>query len=117
MTLPPLSTPAFIGLIVAALVFALATGRAWSRWRVRRWCREQDYELLEFRGAWFFEGPGAWLRSENQAAYRVRVRDRRGLIRGGYVVFGSYWLPLSRKVRVEWEETEEGAGPGDPPEI
>jgi hypothetical protein len=105
MTLPPASPLVVVGVTILALIAALVTGRAWSRWQVGRWCKRQGYELVEFRGARFFEGPGAWLRSENQAAYRVQVRDRQDQTRSGYVVFGSNWLPWSRQVRVEWDET------------
>jgi len=42
---------------------------------------------------------------DNQDAYYIEVRDRQGLTRAGYLVFGSYWWPwpFSRKVRVEWD--------------
>jgi hypothetical protein len=99
------SHPLFIvGVTIAAFIVVLVTGRMWSRWQVRRWCDDQGYDLVDWRGAKFFEGPGAWLRSENQDAYRIEVRDRQGTPRAGYVVFGSYWAPWSRKVRVEWDE-------------
>lgn len=103
MTLPPPSPLLVIGVSVLVFIVLLVTGRAWSRWRVGRWCKQQDYELVEFRGAWFFEGPGGWMRSENQDAYHIEVRDRQGLTRSGYVVFGSYWWRWSGKVRVEWD--------------
>jgi hypothetical protein len=92
-----------IAVAIAAFIVAIVTGRIWSRRQVERWCEHHGYELVEWRGARFFEGPGAWRRSENQDAYRIEVRDRQGLIRSGYVVFGSYWIPWSRKVRVEWD--------------
>ena len=95
-----------IGLGVA-LLFALLLwwGHVWSARRIARWCDEQGFELVDWRGARFFEGPHAWFRSENQDAYRIEVRDRDGLIRAGYLVFGSYWWgwPFSRTGRVEWD--------------
>jgi hypothetical protein len=116
MTRSPISPLVFAGVMILVLIVVLVAARAWGRWRVGRWCRQQDYELLEFRGAWFFEGPRAWLRSENQDAYHIQVRDRRGQTRSGYVVFGSYWWPWSRKVRVEWDNIE-SAGDRDLPDV
>ena len=65
----------------------------------------QGFELLDWRGARFFEGPDAWLRSRNQLTYRIEVRDREGFTREGYLIIGSYWIgwPFSRKVRVVWD--------------
>jgi hypothetical protein len=89
------------GVFVFALL--LIMGRVLSRWRLQRWCRKSGYELVDWRGAKFYEGPFAWFRSENQDAYQMEVRDRQGLTRVGYIVFGSFWLPWSRKVHVEWD--------------
>lgn len=103
-----LSLPAQVALgFGAALAFGVLLwwGQVYSAKRIRRWCDEQGYELVDWRGAKFFEGPHAWFRSDNQDAYRIEVRDRQGVIRGGYVVFGSFWRGwlFSRRVRVEWD--------------
>jgi hypothetical protein len=96
-----------LSLVTAALVFlvVLWLGRAYGARRVSRWCEEQGYELIDWRGAKFFEGPRAWLRTENEDAYYIEVRDRQGLTRSGYLVFGSYWWPwpFVRKARVRWD--------------
>lgn len=86
-----------------SIVALLWTGKLWARWQVTRWCEREGYELVEFRGAWFFEGPRAWLRTEDEHAYHVEVRDHHGDPRTGYVVFGTWWHPFSSKVRVEWD--------------
>jgi hypothetical protein len=88
---------------VLAVGILLATGKVWSRWQLKRWCNSQGLELVTWQGAAFYEGPGAWVRSENQDAYRIEVRDRQGRTRTGWVVFGRYWAPWSNKVRVEWD--------------
>jgi hypothetical protein len=92
-----------IGVVILAVAAAIISGQWLSRRRLRRWCEQQGYDLLDWRGAWFYEGPGKWLRSENQHAYYIEVRDRQGFTRAGYLVFGSYWHPFSRKAEVKWD--------------
>lgn len=87
---------------IAVFILALATGWVASRWRIRRWCAREGFELVYFRGARFFEGPGAWFRSENQDAYYIEVLDHQGMTRAGYLVFGSRWFPFG-KVSVKWD--------------
>ena len=104
----PLSTrdQVVIGLATGLLVIVLYwLGRLYSGWRIRRWCHEEGYKLIDWRGAWFYEGPGAWFRSENQDAYFIEVEDHHGLPRAGYLVFGSFWWPwpLTRKITVRWD--------------
>jgi len=93
--------------IAIAVICAVMYGvhRLYGGWQVRRWCRNNDFILLDWRGAWFFEGPGAWFRSDNQDAYYIEVEDNQGMIRGGYLIFGSFWWPwpINPDVRVRWE--------------
>ena len=93
-----------VGIVLLTLAILWWGGFA-SRKLIRRWCKEQGFELLDWRGARFFEGPDAWLRSRNQLTYRIEVRDREGFTREGYLIIGSYWIgwPFSRKVRVVWD--------------
>jgi hypothetical protein len=88
---------------VIAFLLLLWWGRVYSARRIARWCEQEGYELVEWRGAKFFEGPSAWFRSDNEDAYYIEVRDRHGLTRAGYLVFGSFWWPFRRKVRVKWD--------------
>ena len=95
--------PLFIvAVTIVAIIVLMWTGKIWARRQVTRWCEREGYELVKFRGAWFHEGPRAWLRTEEEDAYHVEVRDRRGDTRTGYVVFGS-WYPFSGKITVEWD--------------
>jgi hypothetical protein len=87
---------------IVAIIVLMWAGRIRARSQVTRWCERQGYELVSSRGAWFYEGPRAWLRTEEEHAYHVEVRDRHGDTRTGYVVFGC-WNPFSRTVTVEWE--------------
>ena len=98
------SDPLFIAVVtVLAMIVLIWTGKLWARRQVTRWCEQEGYELVSWRGAWFHEGPRAWLRTEDESAYYVEVRERHGSTRCGYVVFGTWWHPFSRKVRVEWD--------------
>jgi ABC-type nickel/cobalt efflux system permease component RcnA len=96
--------PLFIvAVTILGFIVLLWTGSIWARRRITRWCEREGYKLVTFRGAWFYEGPRAWLRTDSEYAYHVEVRDRHGLTRTGYVMFGSWWNPFSRRVRVEWD--------------
>ena len=95
--------PLFIvAVTIVAIIVLMWTGKIWTRRQVTRWCEREGYELVSFRGAWFYEGPRAWLRTEEEDAYHVEVRDRHGDARMGYVVFG-LWYPFSGKITVEWD--------------
>lgn len=96
--------PLFIAAVtILAIIVLMWTGKIWAKRQVTRWCEREGYELVKWRGAWLFEGPRAWLRTEDENAYYVEVRDRTGETRSGYVVFGTWWHSFSRKVRVRWE--------------
>ena len=103
--MPSLPNSPALAIVLSAVivVIAIVAGRSWSQRRITRWCDEEGYRLENWRGALFYEGPGKWLRSDNQQAYYIEVSDRQGLPRSGYLVFGSYWHPFSRKAKVTWD--------------
>lgn len=76
----------------AAMLFGLGLwwGRVFSQRRLQRWCQREGFELLDWRGVWFFQGPNAPWRSQYQDCYRIEVRDREGYERTGYVIFGRF---------------------------
>ncbi len=54
--------PLFIvAVTIVAIILLMWTGKIWARRQVTRWCEREGYELVSFRGAWFYEGPRAWL--------------------------------------------------------
>jgi len=61
--------------------------------------------LVGFRGAAAFEGPGKFMRSENQSAFRVELKDRNGAARSAWVTFGSFWGNLTGEpiADVQWD--------------
>ncbi len=91
------------GAVVAVVIACVVFGRwYWSR-RVSAWCGAHQFELIDWYGAPFYEGPRRFWRSENQHVFRVEVRDRDGLVRCGYLTFGGYWNPFRREVEVRWD--------------
>jgi len=99
----PLSLVVAIGAVVLTVAACLVLGRwYWSR-RVRAWCHDHKFELIDWYGAWFYEGPRRFWRSENQHVFKIEVRDRDGLVRAGYLTFGGYWNPFSRGAEVRWD--------------
>ena len=103
--MPALSSHPFLIVVVTAfsILVLVWTGQIWARRQVTRWSQREGYELVTFRGAWFFEGPRRWVRTDTEHAYHVEVRDRYSMTREGYVLFGTWWNPFSGKVRVEWD--------------
>jgi hypothetical protein len=56
--------------------------------RLNEWAKSEGVTIISQRGARFYEGPGAWVRTENQNVYRLEVRDRKGQVRLAWVTFG-----------------------------
>jgi len=83
------AVPFVVGL-AAAILLATGFGRWYWNRRVARWAEEQDLKLLECRGARFYEGPRAFLRTDSQFAFRVVVEDASGVVRTGRLSFGGY---------------------------
>jgi hypothetical protein len=96
--------PLLLGVFVAAIAVALVAGRVWGRYRVARWCRAHNFQLIDVRGVRFFEGPRKFLHSDNQDMYRIEVRDRDGFTREGWLTFGAYWHPFNPgRVEIVWD--------------
>jgi len=85
---------AVIGIAFAAIAM-VTWGRFYWNKRITHWARQRGYVLIECRGAAFFEGPGAMLRTANQTTFRVKVRNADGRILAGWLVFGKNWNPMS----------------------
>jgi hypothetical protein len=89
------------GAIAAALI-------VWHYSRARslleHWADERGFNILDSQYRYLRRGPFFWTTSKGQAVYFVRVRDRLGDLRTGYVRCGSWFLGLlSDKVEVRWE--------------
>jgi hypothetical protein len=92
-------------LFVAALILAQMY---WKR-RLTTWAESEHLQLVNFRYAWFYEGPSAWTRSRNQHVFRVVTKDRDGLTRYCWIMFGTFWgftwgEPITK---VEWSDADD----------
>ena len=65
-----------------------------SRSLLERWADENGYEILESEYRNLFKGPFFFWSSEDQTVYRVKVRDREGQVRSGWVRCGGWFLGL-----------------------
>jgi len=97
----------FAGLGLLFLVLTMLGRYYWS-YRLNRWAADQGCKLIEFRGAKFYEGPHAWIRSDSQHLFHVQVEDRTGRRSTAWVMFGTYWgFTLGVPVKeVTWEDRE-----------
>jgi hypothetical protein len=89
----------FVALFVASIWLYFAR----SEEILRRWAAEHGFEIISARRA-FFGGPFWWRKSENQAVFRVTVRDAAGRTRSGHVRCGGWFLGLfSDAATAEWD--------------
>ncbi len=98
-------------LFVASIAVAIAS--IWwqsdkSQIIVQEWAQQNGFRLLESKFS-LSKGPFLWTSSKRQTVYRVRVEDKSGRVRGGWVKCGSYWWGLmSDEAQVRWDD-EPGA--------
>jgi len=100
----------FFGSVGLVCFLTLKFGRYYWSYRLNQWAADQRLKLLDFRGAKFYEGPKAWVRSDSQHLFRVRVEDTQGKRRSAWVMFGTFWgftlgLPVTRAI---WDDSPEG---------
>jgi len=98
----------YAGIAVFVIVVWKLSRMYWKR-RLTQWAEGQHLELVSFRGAWFYEGPSAWTRSRNQHVFRVVTKDRDGLTRYCWIMFGTFWgftwgEPLTQ---VQWDNADD----------
>ena len=94
--------------VAAFLLVAVKLSNMYWRRRLTRWAESRRLQLVHFRGARFYEGPSAWMRSRNQHLFRVVTRDREGRERSCWIMFGTFWgftwgEPLTK---VTWDDDE-----------
>jgi hypothetical protein len=92
------------GLILLAICsFVLHFHR--SRTVLERWAAENCFEILESDYRSLCRGPFFWTSSEEQTVYKVKVRDREGVGRSGWVRCGRWFVGLwSDRVEVKWDD-------------
>ena len=92
----------------AVALLLMLWSRSYWRGKIAEWAQSQGLKLVTYRGAWFFEGPSKFLRSRNQAVFRVEVEDANGIRRTAWLQFGTFWgfgwgSPLTK---VEWADDD-----------
>jgi hypothetical protein len=95
-------------LLIAAGV-ALAGYVVWHFSRanslLHRWADENGFQILQSETRTIFAGPFTWTSSRNQIVYFVRVRDREGRERSGWLRCGSFWSGIfSDKTEIRWKD-------------
>ena len=97
------------GILPVVLVILVAVGSLiWhftrSRSILEKWAERSGYEILESDYRNLVRGPFFWTSSKGQTVYRVKVRDRLGNIRSGWVRCGGWFSGLlSDATEVKWE--------------
>ena len=76
-----------------------------SRGLLEQWAAQNGYRLLSSEYRWMARGPFFWSTGKGQTVYRVRVQDRSGQVRDGWVKCGGFFLGLlSDAVKVRWDD-------------
>jgi hypothetical protein len=72
---------------------------------LKKWAEQSGYRIVDCSHRLFFRGPFYCTSQGGQAVFRVRVEDREGRQKDGWVRFGSWWRGLwSDRVDVLWDE-------------
>jgi len=96
----------FVSVLVVSL---LVTYFVWyfprSRSLVRHWAQRSGFEIIDVRHRWLFKGPFSWDHTKYQPVFRVRVRDRHGKERSGWVRCGGGLTGVfTDEAAVIWDE-------------
>ena len=100
----PLGLIYFVGLGILGSVIQYAVRRfSGSSFLLRRWAKDNAYEILDFEIRQYSKRPFTWRASRRgQDVYNVRIRDFRGRERSGLLLCNRYWG--NGKTEVEWEK-------------
>ena len=98
-------TKQVLGLLaVVAVVLVLSSFYSLRRRQLLRdWADDNGLEILHSRARVFFCGPFTWSSLRHQTVYFVRVRDKEGRERSGWVCVGGYTSD-EPEIEVCWRE-------------
>jgi hypothetical protein len=88
------------GIAVLFTLGAILIGRLMYGRRIRRWAKSRKLTLVDWRPAWFYEGPDAFLRSRYRNVFWIEVEDRDGIATTGWLVYS--WWPFDTDPEIEW---------------
>lgn len=100
------------GALVLGLVW-IALFLGWNRLFMKRassilekWAAANGLEILDCQRPFYSGAFNWWTTSGGQVVYSVRVRDKKGHERSGWVRCGNYWNGVlsSDKIEVKWNE-------------
>jgi hypothetical protein len=86
-------------LLVSGAALLIAANFYWSR-RIRRWAEEKHLTLVDWRHAWFFEGPDRLTRNQYRHVFWIEIEDRDGICATGWLTFRSRFFGFDAEV--EW---------------
>ena len=88
---------------LGVLVWIVRLSRANSM--VQQWAEQNGFRLIECQRRSIFKGPYFFANSRIQEVYEIRVEDRDGNVRHGYVRVGGFVTGLlSNRVDVKWTD-------------
>jgi hypothetical protein len=97
--------PSLLGLFIVSVLWWFDRR---SKIILRNWAKKNEFEILQSEQRYlFFTGPYKfWTNSRNQIIFFLRVRDRQGHERSGWIRCGSYFggVFFSDQIEVRWDE-------------
>jgi hypothetical protein len=105
-------TDVFSSLLVAFFLVAFVVAGIWFQYSRAKaildaWAASEGFTIQSFDRCYFGTGPFRWwTNGRGQVVYHVRVRDRSGEARSGWVRCGGYFggVLFSNRTEVRWEE-------------
>jgi hypothetical protein len=95
----------FVLLGLVAAIASIVWHFSRSRFVLGQWADKQGFQVLHSEYRYLFRGPFFWTTSRGQTVYYVKVRDRRGTERSGWVRCGGWFFGLmTNKAEVRWED-------------
>ena len=89
-----------LGLAIFFTIVAIVIGRVFYERRIRRWTQSKGLTLVDWRMAWFYEGPDAPIRSKYRHVFWIEVEDRDGIATTGWLTY-SFW-PFNPDPEIDW---------------
>lgn len=91
---------------IAVAAFVLIVGPVLNKAVIMKWCRQNGYQLVAWRGVKFYESPYALTNNTHTCVYHVTILDTDGKERRGWLRSGKVFIPFMQFVSfdVTWED-------------
>jgi hypothetical protein len=95
--------------LFVVMVVAIIAGGCWtisrSHSEIAKWAERSGFKLLECSPRILNRGPFFWKARRGEAVYHVRVQDRQGTVRSGWLLRRGLYFPISKAtIEVKWED-------------